>query len=161
MIGVVVLGPEASGTRYVTSLLEASSWDASNRLQRRSLPYDTGLPHLADLIAEMDRNDVRVVLTSRRADCLGLAQVYNGHAASWREALKMAERCYTWAIVNCSQLAVPFLLTAYEAFADPSYRCWVSDWAWDSSNHDAAVSHGFVDGNAKYLTDAGLVGRLV
>lgn len=161
MIGTIVLGPEASGTRYVAGLLERTMWDAEDRILRRSLPYDTGFPHLADLIAELDRNDVRVVLTSRRADCLGLAQVRNGHAASWRQALVMAQRCYAWAVSNCTQLMVPFLLTSYEAFADPGYRCWVADWAWDSANHDAALAWGWEDGNAKYLHDADLVGRLV
>jgi len=160
VIGVIVLGPEASGTRYTAALLEAANWDESNRLVRRSLPYAKGYPRLPAIMAELDRNDTRVILTSRRADCLGLSQVSNGHAATWQEGLVMAQRAYAWAITNCAQLMLPFLLTSYEAFADPGYRCWVADWAWDSSDHEAAVGYGWLDGNAKYLSDAELVEQL-
>lgn len=160
MIGAIVLGPEASGTRYVGGLLTAANWNADNRLLRRSLPYAKGYPRMPAMLAELDRNDVRVVLTSRRADCLGLAQVRNGHAATWREAIVMAQRAYTWAVTSCVELAVPFLVTSYEAFADPTYRCWVADWCWDTSNHEAAVAYGWEDGNVKYLTDDALVAQL-
>ena len=148
---MVILGPEASGTRYVAGLLRAANWSEENRIIRRSLPYGTGYPLLSELMAELDCNDTRVVLTSRRADVLGLSQVKNGHAADWQEGLRQAQRAYTWAMTECARMTVPFLLTSYEAFADPVYRGWVSDWALDGSDHEAAIAYGFVDGNAKYV----------
>jgi hypothetical protein len=151
VIGVVVLGPESSGTRYTESLLQAANWNAEDRLIRRSLPYDTAFVPLAAIMAELDCNDTRVVLTSRRADVLALSQVAHGHAPNWEDALVQVRRAYTWAIGECTRLAVPFLLTSYEAFADPRYRMWVCDWAWDTSDHDAALAHGYQDGNEKYL----------
>lgn len=151
VIGVVVLGPEASGTKYTATLLEAANWMESTRITRCSLPHDTRYVPLNEIMAEIDRNDTRVVLTSRRADALGLSQVKNGHAETWREGLVCAMRAYTWAIGECARLTVPFLLTSYEAFADPMYRVWVCDWALGTSDHDAAVAFGFIDGNVKYL----------
>lgn len=150
MIGVAIMGPEASGTKYTAALLEAANWNQDNRIIRRSLPYDTRYVGLDEIMAELDCNDTRVVLTSRRADILGRSQVANGHAADWAEALHNASRAWTWAIGECSRLLVPFLLTSYEAFADPAYRVWVCDWAFDTSDHAGAEAFGFIDGNVKY-----------
>jgi len=151
VIGVIILGPEATGTRYTTRLLTAANWNEENRILRRSLPHNRTFPSLNHLMSEIDCNDTRVVLTSRRADVLGLSQVQNGHANTWQEALRMAQRAYAFAIGECARLLVPFLLTSYEAFADPSYRCWVADWAFETSDHEAATAFGFEDGNRKYL----------
>lgn len=150
MIGIVVYGPEASGTRYVTRLLEAASMDPANVVRHCSLPYGTRFVPLDELMGDIDRNDTRVVLTSRRADLLALSQVANGHAADWRAALLQARRAYGWAIGEALRLQVPFLLTSYEAFDDLAYRTWVCDWALDEADHAAAEGFGFVDGNEKY-----------
>lgn len=151
MIGVVVMGPEASGSRFVTELLRAANWNEENVILHRSVPFGRRFVPLDEIMAELDRNDTRAVICSRRADVLSLSQVKNVHASDWREALIQMQRAYAWAIGECSRLMVPFLLVSYESFADARYRAWVSDWALDSSDHDAAERVEFADGNAKYL----------
>lgn len=151
MIGVAVMGPEASGTKYVTELLKAANWNEENRILHRSVPYGRRFTPLDEVMAELDRNDTRIVLCSRRADVLALSQVKNNHADDWQEALVQMQRAYAWVTGECSRLMVPFLLTSYESFADPTYRGWVADWALDTSNHEAAERFDFADGNAKYL----------
>lgn len=151
MIGVVVFGPEASGTRYVTDLLTAANWNEENVILHRSVPYGRRFTPLDEVMAELDRNDTRVVICTRRADVLIASQVKNNHASDWTDSLIQQRRAYAWAVGECSRLMVPFLMTSYEAFADARYRTWVCDWALDTSDHAAADRFGFVDGNAKYL----------
>jgi hypothetical protein len=145
------MGPEASGTRYVTALIQASDWTEGNVIVRRSVPFDRRFVPLDETMEEVDRNDTRVIVCARRADVLTLSAVQNGHSRDWREALIQQQRAYVWTMGECARLMVPFLLTSYESFTDPNYRTWVCDWALDSSDHGAAIAFGFTDGNEKYL----------
>lgn len=149
-IGVVVVGPESSGSRYVTAVLMAGNQHGA-AIAHRSAPYDRRFVPLDEIMGDLDRNDIRVVICSRRGDVLTLSQVRNGHAADTDDALVQIQRSYVWMLGECTRLMLPFLMTSYESFADPVYRLWVATWALDDPDSDAVVGIGFSDGNTRYL----------
>ncbi len=150
-IGVIVYGPEASGTRYVTQMLDATG----GCVRHCSLPMGAEYPALHSLMAMLDHNDTRVVITSRRTDALIKSQIRAGHVQNELEAITNIHRAYTWAIGECSRMSVPYLLTSYSNFEDPEYRVFVARWALDTIDEDAVRAFEFVDGDTKYGRGSG------
>lgn len=167
MRGVIVMGPEDSGTGYVRDLLVASGAELLDPFDYRdepartkpslvkvSLPNGREWPGLERLLARIDCNDPFVVITSRRWDVLEIAQVKAGHVGLKQDAIANARRAYTFALNEVARFSVPFILTSYEAFADPAYRSYVAWQALGLGSFDAsaAYNYGFKDGNAKHLS---------
>lgn len=165
MRGVIVMGPEDSGTGYTRDLLVASGAELLDPFDYRGEPdrskpplVKVSLPNgrewvgLERLLARIDINDPFVVLTSRRWDVLATAQVKTGHVATLEEALGNARRAYTFALGEIARFHVPFVLTSYEAFSDPSYRRYVAlEALGEYAEGDDAADFGFKDANAKHL----------
>lgn len=166
MRGVVVLGPEDSGTGYVRDLIVAAGarlidpwvqrdFDDQPPVIKASLPNGAEWPTLDKLLGLIDVDDPFVVLTSRRWDVLGTAQVKTGHTDSTSETIANAQRAYVFALSEIARFHVPFVLTSYESFADRTYREYVASMALPNitlREYDAAGGYEFLDANAKHLT---------
>jgi len=149
-IGVVIYGPEASGTKWLTQLIRSNAEDQEIPVLRYSLPFDTRYIPLAEILGQLDRNDTRVLITSRRIDCHIASQIKNGHAKDAKDALLQIQRAYSFIFSQVTPLQVLYLLVNYESLADEKYRQWVIEWALDCKASDLGV---FKDGNVQYLEE--------
>lgn len=155
--GVVVYGPEASGTRYVTKLLERAA-QGNVAVKHCSLPYGPTYIPLHELMAQVDRNDVRVLITHRRVDVLVQSQVANGHVSDEESSLTVQQRAYTYAVQECARMHVPFMFVDYSTLSDAAYATYVLRWSLPSEVTDEAVAQAvaalpYVDGDSKYMTE--------
>lgn len=129
---ILVLGPESSGTRFVTSVFIAAgcTGDADHgqrfdlRLPteprivwRRSFPHNYAWPDARELIDRLRETgyDVSVAVTSRDWHCMASSQVKSGHVSETGIAMNNIRRAYLDIFQALYDTSAPFVVVSYES----------------------------------------------
>lgn len=165
---VLVLGPESSGTRWLTrTLIDAGCvgddghvqrWDAELPTDeplvvwRRSFPHGQQWPDAITMIRTLQARDydVRVLVTARDWYCMEQSQHRFQEA---RDVRPNSQRAYLdiFTALRCTN--APFVVVSYEALLmQPElFGAWLLGWCGVSRGPISAL-----DGNTKYYTEVGI-----
>lgn len=137
----IVVGPESSGTRFLTSILidAGCEGDATHRQRwdrgvpearkhrhivwRKSVPHGHNWPQLTNLASLLSKHGyvkIYVVVLVREPYALHRSQIKRGHVPDLAAAWKNTRRAYLYIFAHLAKLAkagVPFLIVPYEALA--------------------------------------------
>lgn len=169
---VLVMGPEASGTRLATRILVAAGcqgdegheqrWDAGLPVRvpsmpegaplvwRRSVPHGGRWPDLVTWIQGVrDRGyAVQAVVTTRDWRCMVESQVLAGHVRTPGQAKGNIERAYDSIFGALGLALAPFVTLSYESLVQRPER--VQVWLAETLRLPTVPRVTVYDGNAPY-----------
>ena len=164
MKAILILGPEATGTRLLTTILISAGavgdathfqpFDDGNIsgdliVWRRSVPHMKKWLNLQDMLESLEGYDVCAVVTVRDWWCTEKSQVRNAHVPNVETAAVNMARSYREIFGQLATFNVPFSVVVYEslvAYPHSVQRALMSDLGLDFPRRFVSV----VDGNRKY-----------
>ena len=137
-LGYLLLGPESSGTKLTGALLRAAGCrsvavagnddgpelplDGHPPLLRRSMPHDRCWFAVAELLGELEVDQVQAIVTGRDWFAMAESQVARGLTPDRETAFANIRRAYREIWPALTEAGVPFVLSSYEALVSrPDY----------------------------------------
>lgn len=172
----LVVGPEASGTRYLAYLLSTGGavthylpgqcegwashaegdWELilpsgphpNNIIVARSFPFAGQWPSIPVLIGKLvkSRYTVRVLVVVRHPRIVELSQVRAGHVLNMEEARANIARAYTLIFSGLRLACADFAVVPYQSLALAGARVWLQEVC----RLPTAPAAPWKDGDAKY-----------
>lgn len=168
---VLVVGPESSGTRNMTSILIDNGFSGDKGHQqkyddlrvvdsekpakfvlRKSVPHGNNWPNIAMILEFFSHigYEVKVVVTLRDFECMKASQVNAKHASSKEEAHRRTKVAYSHIFSNLVNKNFDFTVVQYETLISNT------DFALSNLSKflgEKLSSHEeLYDGNKKYIT---------
>lgn len=161
-VGYLVVGPESSGTRMTAGLLRAAGCrpvaivgrddgpdvplDGHPPLVRRSMPHGGRWWTIEEMLAALEVQEVRAVVTMRDWFAMVESQVARRLAPDAEAGFGAVRRAYSEILTGLVAASVPFVLSSYEAMvARPDYGARLLEFL----GLPAAALETY-DGNAKW-----------
>lgn len=130
MKGVLVLGPESTGTRLLTRILISAGASGEDGHQqafdagavsgelivwRRSVPHLRQWLDLESMLETLEQYDVCAIVTVRDWWCTEKSQVRNSHVESEAKAAANMARAYREIFSQLANFSIPFSVVVYES----------------------------------------------
>ena len=134
----IVIGPESSGTRFLTGILidagctgdagHAQRWDTMvpkakkypHIVWRKSVPHGKAWPRLTHMVRTLESNgykDVRVIVLVREPFALQHSQVKRRHVPNIAAACRNIRKAYLHIFNHLAKSGAAFSVVSYEALA--------------------------------------------